>query len=242
MGEDTFAVLLLIGRPACGKSRIIDSLMHTPPDVRRRRFRIASLDVLDDFPMVWAWLEEDRILSERLGQPRVHTDADGCFKYHYQWHLLIERLSLEYHKRLRDDPTWHDHTTVIVEFARGSEHGGYAEAVSHLADDLLHRAAVVYVQVSFEQSLRRNRRRFRPERPDGILEHGVPEEILTRLYRDDDWATFSASDSDFLTVRAVRVPYVVFENEEDVRTGKPDQLAARLEAELGRLWELQGAR
>ena len=81
MGEDTFAVLLLIGRPACGKSRIIDSLMHTPPDVRRRRFRIASLDVLDDFPMVWAWLEEDRILSERLGQPRVHTDADGGFKH-----------------------------------------------------------------------------------------------------------------------------------------------------------------
>ena len=96
MGKDTFDVLVLIGRPASGKSRIIDILMHTPPDVRRRRFRIASLDVLDDFPMVWTWLEEDRILTERLGQPRVHTDADGCFKYHYQYHLLIERLSLEY--------------------------------------------------------------------------------------------------------------------------------------------------
>ena len=242
MGKDTFDVLILIGRPASGKSKIIDILMHTAPDVRRRRFRIASLDVLDDFLMVWNWLEEDRILSERLGQPRMHTDADGCFKYHYLWHLLIERLSLEYHKRLRDDPMYHDHTTVIVEFARGSEHGGYAEALPHLADDLLQRAAVVYVHISFEESLRRNRRRFEPERPDGTLGHAVPEENLTRLYGDDDWATFSAGDSDFLTMRGIRVPYVVFENEDDVRIGKPDQWTAMLEAVLGRLWELQRVR
>lgn len=242
MGKDTFDVLILIGRPASGKSKIIDILMQTSSDVRRRRFRIASLDVLDDFPMVWTWHEEDRILSERLGQPRVHTDADGYFKYHYLWHLLIERLSLEYHKRLRDDPMYHDHTTAIIEFARGSEHGGYAEALPHLADDLLQRAAVVYVYVSFEESLRRNRRRFEPERPDGTLGHAVPEEILRRLYGDDDWATFSAGDSDFFTVRGIRVPYVVFDNEEDVRTGKLDQLAARLEVVLGRLWELQCAR
>lgn len=70
-------------------------------------------------PVVWAWLEQDHILSERLGQPRMYTDADDCFKHHYLWHLLLERLSLEYHKRLRDDPTYHDHTTMIVEFARG---------------------------------------------------------------------------------------------------------------------------
>ena len=131
---------------------------------------------------------------------------------------------------------------MIVEFARGSEQGGYAGAFPHLADDLLRRAAVVYVHISFEESLRRNRGRFRPERPDGILEHTLPDEILTRLYRDDDWASFSAGDSDFMTVRDIRVPYVVFENEDDVRSGKPDQLVARLEALLGRLWELQRVR
>ena len=242
MGKDTFDALILIGRPASGKSKVIDLLTRTPPDVRRKKFHTASLDVLDDFPMVWNWLEEDRILSERLGQPRMHTDADGCFKYRYLWHLLIERLSLEYHRRLRDDPTYHDHTTLILEFARGSEHGGYAEAFLHLADDLLHRAAIVYMFVSFEESLRRNRRRFEPERPDGTLEHSVPEDVLTRLYRDEDWAKFSAADPDFLTVRGIRVPYVVFENQVHVRTGVRDQLMARLEAVLGRLWELQRAR
>jgi len=116
------------------------------------------------------------------------------------------------------------------------------EAFRHLADDLLHRAAVVYVHVSFEESLRKNSQRFNPERPDSILEHTVPDEKLTRLYRDDDWATLSAGDSDSLTVRSTRVPYVIFENEDDVTTDKPNLLAARLEAVLGRLWELQYAR
>jgi hypothetical protein len=239
MGKGTFAVLVLIGRPASGKSEIIDLLRHAPPDFRRRRFHIADLDVLDDFPMLWTWFEEDRLLSERLGQPRLYTGANGHFQYPHFWYLLIERLSLEYHKRRRDDPHYHDHVTTLVEFARGSEHGGYAEAFTHLADDLLHRAAVVYVQVSFAESLRKNRRRFNPERPDSILEHAMTDEVLTRLYREDDWATFSAGDPYFLTLRSIRVPYVIFENEDDVTTGQPDLLAARLEAVLGQLWELR---
>ena len=242
MGKDTFDVLIMVGRPASGKSEIIDLLMHTAPEARRRRFHVADLDVLDDFPMLWAWSEEDRILSERLVQPRLHTDADGYFKYPYLWQLLIERLGLEYGKRLRDDPAFHEHVTAIVEFSRGSEHGGYAAAFPHLADDLLRRAAVVYVNVSFKESLRKNRRRFNPERPDSILEHALSDEKLKRLYGEDDWATFSAGDSDFLTVRSIHVPYVVFENEDDMTTGKPDLLAARLEQVLGRLWKLQRAR
>ena len=239
--KDTFDVLVLIGRPASGKSEIIDYLTHMRPGVRRDRFHIADLDMLDDFPMLWAWFEEDHILSHQLGQPRLHTDAEGYFKYRYLWHLLIERLTLEYHKRLRGHPAYHDHTTTLVEFARGSEHGGYREAFPHLADDLLSRAAVLYVRVSFEESLRKNRRRFNPERPDSILEHALPDEKLTRIYRHDDWDEFCVGDPDFLCVRSIRVPYVVFENEDDVTTDQPDQLAARLETVLGRLWELRRA-
>jgi hypothetical protein len=239
MNKDTFDVLILVGRPASGKSEIIDFLMHTPSDVRQHKFHVAEIDVLDDFPMLWSWFEEDHILSERLGQPRLYTDADGYFKYLYLWNLLIERISLEYHKRLRDDPMYHDHVTTIVEFARGSEHGGYAEAFQHLADDLLHGAGIVYVNVPFEESLRKNRRRFNPDRPESILEHSLPDEKLERLYRDDDWPTFHASHSDFVAVRSIRVPCIIFENKDDVTTGKPDLLATRLEMVLGRLWELR---
>jgi hypothetical protein len=239
MSESTFDVLILIGRPASGKSEIIDFLARIPDDVRQSRFRIANLDVIDDFPMLWTWLEEAHSLHKQLGQPRLHTDADGYFRHHSLWHLLIERISLEYHKRLRDDPVYHKHTTAIVEFSRGSEHGGYAAAFTHLADDLLQRAGVLYVRVSHEESLRKNRRRFNPDRPDSILEHSLPDEKLIRLYRDDDWDAFSAGDAEFLTVQTTQVPYVVFENEDDVTTDKPDLLAARLEETLARLWELR---
>ncbi len=241
MSKESFRVIILIGRPASGKSEIIDYLTHAPSDVRQR-LHIAALDAIDDFPILWTWFEQDDILAERLKQPRLHTDADGYFKYRYLWHLLIEQIGLEYHKRLRDDPAYHDHTTTIVEFSRGSEHGGYGDAFPHLADDLLRRAAVVYVRVSFEESLRKNRRRFNPERPDSILEHGLSDEKLARLYGDDDWATFAPGGEGFLTVRSIRVPYIVFENEDDVTTGELDLLAARLEATLARLWDLQRAR
>jgi hypothetical protein len=241
LNKDTFDVLILIGRPASGKSEIIDHLMHTPPEARQDKYHIADLDVIDDFPMLWTWFEEDDILSEQLGQPRLHTDADGHFKYRYLWHLLIERINLEYHKRSRDGSAYQAHTTTIVEFSRGGEHGGYAEAFPHLADDLLSRAAVLYVRVSFEESQRKNRRRFNPDRPDSILEHSLPDEKLTRLYRDDDWDTFSAGDPHYLTVRSIRVPYVVFDNKDDVTTNKPSLLAGRLQALLGRLWEMKSS-
>jgi hypothetical protein len=196
--------------------------------------------VLDDFPLLWAWFEEDHILAERFGKPRLHTDGDGYFKYPYLWDVLIERLSLEYGKRLRDDPALHDDTTTVVEFSRGSEHGGYAGAFQHLAGDLLNRASVLYVRVPFEESLRKNRCRFNPDRPDSILEHGLPDEKMERLYRDDDWNAFSGGkDWGHITVQGIGVPYAVFPNEDDVTSGPPELLVVRLEEVLGRLWELR---
>lgn len=243
MSDEALDVLILIGRPASGKSEIIDYLTGVPVEPRARRFHVATIDVLDDFPMLWVWFEEDRILSRRLGRPRLHTDARGYFRYPYLWHLLIERLSLEYQKRVRDDPAYHRHTTTVVEFSRGSEHGGYAAAFPHLADPLLRRAAVLYVRVSFAESLRKNRRRFNPDRPDSILEHGLSDEKMERLYRNDDWDAFSGGgESGFLTLRDLRVPYAVFENEDDVTSGTPERLADRLETVLGRLWEMWRAR
>jgi hypothetical protein len=232
-----FPILILIGRPASGKSEIIDYLAHCQPEERLRRFHIAQMDVLDDFPMLWTWFEEDHLLTNKLGQPRMHTDAQGYFLYEFQWHLLIERLDLEYHKRLRD-PAYAEKTTTIIEFSRGSQHGSYIQAFRHLSGDVLSRAAVVYVRVPFEESLRKNRRRFNPGRPDSILEHGLPDAKLERLYRDDDWAEFTRGDPQFLKVGGLQVPYAIFENEDDVTTSRPDELASRLEQVLERLFRL----
>ncbi len=236
--KSTLDVLILIGRPASGKSEIIDYLTHLPADTRRKRYHLANLDVHDDFPMLWAWFEEDAILSQKLGKDRLHTDEQTQFLYEHLWHLLIERLDLDYHKCLRD-ADYHQHHTALIEFSRGSEHGGYRAAFEHLSDDLLQRAGIVYVNVSFAESLHKNRRRFNPDRPDSILEHGLSDEKLERLYRDDDWVSLAPEQSGFLPVRANKVPFVIFENEDDVTTGKPDLMAGRLESVLSILWELR---
>jgi hypothetical protein len=238
MTKDTFDLLILIGRPASGKSEIIHFLTHLPDHTRRERFHIARLDVFDDFPILWAWFEEDDILSQTFGLPRLHSDEQGYFLRNELWHVLVERLSLEYGKKVRDDAAYHDHATTLIEFSRGSEHGGYAEAFQHVADEILERAGIVYVRVPFEESLRKNRRRFNPDKPDSILEHGLTDEKMDRLYRDDDWSLIAPAESGYLNLRGQSVPYVVFPNEDDVTTGKPEQLAARLEAVLGKLWEL----
>lgn len=238
MSADILDILILIARPAAGKSEIIDYLKKTPDAERTRRFHVGRFDVIDDFPMLWAWFEEDDIL-ERLGHPRLHTTADRDFKDNMLWHLLIERISLQYGKLVRDRPGYHDTHTVMLEFSRGAPSGGYRAALTHLSDDILRRAGLLYVAVSFEESLRKNRRRFNPDRPDSVLEHGLPDEKMERLYKEDDFAEMSAGDPDWLTAGDVRVPYVVFENHDDVTTGQPEKLAARLEDCMGRLWSLR---
>jgi hypothetical protein len=238
MNKTAFDVIILIGRPASGKSEIIHFLTHLPDDVRRERFHIARLEIRDDFPMLWAWLEEDDILSNKFNLPRLYSDEQGYFKFPELWHLLIERLSLDYGKLLRDDPSYHKHSTCMIEFSRGSRSGGYAEAFQHLSDDVLACAAIVYVRVPFEESLRKNRRRFNPDKPDSILEHGLPDEKMERLYREDDFASLAPGESGLIEIRGGHVPFAVFPNEDDVTTDKPDQLAARLESVLGELWEI----
>ena len=233
--KNTFDILLLIARPAAGKSEIIDHLKKTPLAARQARFHIGEFEEIDDFPMLWTWFEEDAIL-QRMGQPRLHTDAGGNFSGHHLWDVLIERICLAYQKKLRDDPTYHDTTTTVIEFARGSEHGGFARAFEHLSAEVAGRMAILYLDVSWEESLRKNRARFNPDRPDSILEHGLPDSILEKLYRYVDWEEISAADPEFIEIQGVRVPYAVFENADDVTTQRGAALAQRLEATLARLW------
>lgn len=237
MSDKRFDVIILIGRPAAGKSEIIDYLKNVPTEERVKRFHIGQFEEIDDFPMLWTWFEEDAILEKIMNKPRMHTDKEGYFLFDYQWHLLIERISLEYSKRLRDKD-YHEHYTSIIEFSRGSEHGGYKEAFQHLSDDILKKAGIIFINVSYEESKRKNRRRFNPERPDSILEHGLPDEKLEKLYKEIDWDEVSAGDPEFINIKGHKVPYVVFENEPE-KTDKPDVLGAHLEEVCDKLWQLR---
>ena len=235
--KNLFDIILLIARPAAGKSEIIDYLKRMPLEERRRRFHVGRFDEIDDFPMIWAWFEEDALL-EKMGHPRLHTDSEEYFIHNYFWDLLIERIGLEYQKRLRYLPNAAEALTTIIEFSRGTQHGGYRSAFSHLSRQILEKAVLLYVDVTWEESLRKNRKRFNPEKPDSILEHSVPEAKLERLYKETDWAEVSKADPHYLTVEGIRVPYVVFDNSDDVTTQRGDALGIRLEQALKDLWTL----
>ena len=238
MADEIFDILILNGRPAAGKSEIIDYLKKTPLEDRIKRFHVGEFEEIDDFPMLWTWFEEDALL-ERMGHPRLHTDKDGYFLFQYLWDLLIERICLDYQKLLRDKPDLHQTHTVLIEFSRGSEHGGYASALKHISPELARKMGIIYLDVSWEESLRKNRKRFNPDKPDSILEHGLPDAKLERLYREVDFSEVSARDKKFLDINGVKVPYVVMDNSDDVTTGRGEELGNRLCEMLGKLWAIR---
>lgn len=235
---ELFKIIILIGRPASGKSEIIDFLRKIDIDQRRTTFHIGRLDIIDDFPMLWTWFEEDHILRDSFQKPGLHTDHEGYFLYPYLWDLLIKRIGLEYSKRLRDNRKYHDTFTSVIEFSRGKEHGGYQKALKLLPLEIIKNSAICYVNVPFKESLRKNRQRFNPERPDSILEHALPDEKLERLYKEDDWSEIASAERGNIIIKEDNVPYVVFNNQDDVTSSDIEQLHAQLGRVLGELWLL----
>ncbi len=247
MGQNTFDIVILNGRPAAGKSEVIDYLKKTPLPERIRRFHIGEFEEFDDFPILWERFEDDdiyqrhgkaRLISDTTFEYQGQTLAGYVFKDQFFWNFLIEKLNLFYSRRLRDVPNYHDTHTAIFEFARGSQHGGLAEAYSYLSDVVLSRACTMYIKVSWAESLRKNRRRRNPDRPDSILEHSLEDTKIEFLYKESDWEGFSSGDPGYLRVGRHRVPYAVFDNEPE-KTDKPEELGRHLEEVCARLWSLK---
>jgi hypothetical protein len=236
--SDILPLLILNARPGAGKSELTQALRKTPLKERQSRFHIGPMHVIDDFPMLWTWFEEDHILENVFNLPRLHTSSDEYFLHNDFWHLLIHRLCLEYDKWMRDS---NKPQTVVLEFSRGGEHGGYQAAYDHLSDAVLSVASSLYVKVSYDESARKNAARFNPDRPDSILEHALSAEKLERLYGEDDWMEFAAADPFYLHVRDHRIPYVILENEDDVTTPAGEPLFDRMQACFTHLWELHQA-
>ncbi len=237
--DGVFDILFLIGRPAAGKSEIIDYLKRQEIHERRAQFKIAAFEEFDDFPIIWSWFEEDTILSRR-GKQRLHSDEKGYFLDNDYWNVLIERLEMDYWKREKEQAAFGKKRTAIIEFARGVEHGGFSTAFQQFSPDLLERAAVLYIQVPFEESLRKNRERKNPDRPHSILEHSLEDEKIFYLYKEVDWEELSGDDPEYLHISGVKVPYMVFKNGDDVTTGAGThpEMSSRLKNDLSALWKL----
>jgi hypothetical protein len=232
-----FPVVIVTGRPAAGKSELIDYLKNCPEEERRRRFHIASFEELDDFVYVWETFEIDDILS-RHGRKRLWTDEHYYFRDPFIWKLYIERMNLEYKKKLARNPHYHDTMTTLIEFARGGE-DGIQEALRTLDAEILRRAVLLYIRVSYEESVRKNQRRARKGMEDSILYHSLPQEKMEFYYRKNDWEVLEARDPSVIEVKGVKLPYGVFENEPE-KTLDPLLIGRELERVTLSLWARVG--
>lgn len=234
--KETFEVIILNGRPAAGKSEVIDYLKKTPVEERVRRFHIGEFEEIDDFPFVWESFEIDQIFT-KYGHERLFTDERLYFKKDFIWTYFLERINLSYEKKLRGNPEYHAKMTTIVEFSRGGE-TAYKDSYPVLADEILKRAGIVYISVSYEESVRKNRRRFKPEQADSILFHSLPDEKMEFYYKTDDFLKIAPPPAGLLRVKDFTIPYSIFPNEPEV-TDKPEALGKTLEETLSRLWSLK---
>jgi hypothetical protein len=236
MPANNFPILIITGRPAAGKSEVIDFLKKADPAGRLSRFHIADFEELDDFVYVWETFETDDILTLH-GKSRLWTDEKYWFKDHFIWNLYIERINLEYRKKLARNPKYHDGKTTLIEFARGGDNGIY-EALSFLHEDVLRHASLLYIKVSYEESVRKNRRRARPGEEHSILYHSLPDEKMDFYYRTNDWESLAAKDPNYIDVKGFKIPYAVFENEPE-KTLDPSLIAQELERVTKKLWGMK---
>jgi thymidylate kinase len=233
---ETFEVLLLLGRPASGKSEFIDFLGSCLVEERARSLHIAPYRVIDDFPLLWEKFEEDD-LWERLGRRRLFSKrCNGNYAVADDgiWSFLIEKIN-RYGTPVVTSPHAGERQTLIIEFARGGA-TGYADALARLSPRIVERAAILYVSVSFEESWRRNIARYDERKRAGILTHSVPREEMERTYGTDDWDTLAGEELGTLEINGRRIPYACLLNEPE--STDPVVLGNRYRRTLGPLYAL----
>jgi hypothetical protein len=233
-----FGHLFVLGRPAGGKSEFIDFMKKLPPDERAASFGVGRFEEVDDFPWLWqACLDDDG--REARGEPRLVSartpEGYNVTRPKFRGSLVDrfnETIAADYLSR----PAFYEDGTLLIEFARGVG-DGFRESLERFRPDILSRGAILYIQVSFEESFRRNSARYKPGQEESILFHKVPDRDMLGFFRDNDWAEITAGAPDgWLTLAGVRVPFVSMDNEPE--STDPLVLRDRYARALGRLKEL----
>lgn len=235
--ENTLDVILLLGRPASGKSEFIDFMSQISSDHRAREFFIAPFQIVDDFPILWDLFQQDDVW-ESVGRQRLfskRSDGNYAVADDSVWGFLIEQIN----QRVLESPSFasprQQRRTLIIEFSRGGN-SGYLDALNRLSPTILRRAVALYVSVSFEGSWRRNIARYDAKKRDGILTHSVPREEMERTYGSDDWPILTEGATGLLHVGDIDIPYATMNNEPESKD--LDILATRYRAALGSLYAL----
>lgn len=130
-------------------------------------------------------------------------------------------------------PDSFENKTIIIECARGGPDGaslplkdtfGYQYTLPMFCPEILENASVLYIQVTPEESRRKNAERADPNDPGSNLHHGVPMSVMLGDYGCDDmeWLLEHSEKPGTLTVRAhgrtYYLPTGVFDNRLDQTT------------------------
>lgn len=238
----TFDHLVIIGRPASGKSEFCDFMKKTPDAERAETYHIGRFEELDDFPWLWEKFVEDDMWEE-AGYPRVFSDRNGknydvkegkgCL-YDFMFTKFNHAIASKYLAR----PEFYKDGTLFVEFSRGLE-GGYKNAFSRLSKDVLSRAAILYLKVSFDESWRRNVARYEEKLRHSILAHMLPRPAMERFYLNEDWDKYTGNkDSGTISAHGLNIPFVTMNNEPELKPGP--EIAKRYKTALNALFDLYG--
>ncbi len=237
-----FANLFVLGRPAGGKSEFLDFMKRCPADDRAATFGIGRFEEIDDFPWLWdACLDDDgragrgerRLVSEKTAEG--YNITGPTFRG-----SLVDRFNAAIAARRLANPGFYDEGTLLIEFARGRD-DGFRESLERFDPAILARAAILYIDVSFEESFRRNNARYKRGQEESILFHKVPDRDMLGFFRENDWAAITGGAPDGrLALAGVTVPFVSMPNEPE----STDQavLRSRYGRALGRLLELYRTR
>lgn len=227
-----FKTLILIGRPASGKSEFIRFMRAVPLAQRIERFHIGQMTELDDFLWLWEKFREDD-LWERAGYGRRYSrraDHAYCIVGSELLDYCLARFNAEFPRQPSDG-------TVLVEFARGKGDGGYRYALSRLSDAILGNAAILFIHASFAEASRRNEARYQEALQHSVLAHKVPAEDLLRFGSETDWPELTGNQpAGYVAVRERQIPFVTMENERELT--EPQALGERYAAALHALRQL----
>jgi hypothetical protein len=238
----TFDHLLILGRPAAGKSEFIDFMKKTEDRERADEYHIGKFKVVDDFFWLWEkFLEDD--MWEQAGYDRIFSNkaADGNYNVKIPdqlklYDFLFAKFNYKINKEYLSNPSFYDDGTLFIEFARGRENA-YKNSLSRLSRPTLEKAAILYVQVDFEESWRRNVARYQEKLKHSSLAHMAPRETMEAMYFADDWKELTnGKETGYLDFHGVKIPFVTMNNTPELKEREP--LALRYGPHLKKLFDI----
>lgn len=227
-----FKKLILLGRPAAGKSEFIDFLKKCPVEERRARYHIGEIKEYDDFLWLWNKFVEDD-LWEAAGQKRLYSKREP---HNY---LVTDGAVLDFclSKFNHDVGFLQTDGTIFIEFSRGKGDGGYTYALNKLSDNVLKDSAILFLWNTYEESCRRNIARFIEKQKHSVLAHKVPDGDMIRFGKEIDWPELTQEKpAGHLSVRGLKIPFVTMNNMPELKDEK--ELDVRYKNALDQLMTL----